>query len=92
MSQRTRTIEVHPPRLFAQTSHARMMADHGIGLARNGGTVRSISGEYGLTCRTLEPPACDYCPGTAERHRPGCPVPGQMAAADELIRTLDAGA
>ena len=45
----TRAVEVHPLRLFAQASHARMMRDHGMGLARNAGTVRSIAAEYALT-------------------------------------------
>lgn len=42
------TIEVHPIRLTAQCGHAEMMAKHGIGLARNAGTVTSIRNEYGL--------------------------------------------
>ena len=44
----TRTIEVHPLRLFVQSRHARLMADHGMGLARNAGTVRSIAAEYAI--------------------------------------------
>jgi len=48
MNMPARTIEVHPLRLFAQAAHARMMADHGMGLARNAGTVRSIAAEYAL--------------------------------------------
>lgn len=44
----TVTIEVNPLRLFAQLRHAEMKAKHGMGLARNAGTVRSIREEYGL--------------------------------------------
>jgi len=43
------TVTVHPLRLSAQLSHARLMRDHGMGLARNAGTVRSIAAEYALS-------------------------------------------
>lgn len=42
------TIEVNPLRLFTQYRHARMKAKHGMGLARNAGTVASIREEYHL--------------------------------------------
>lgn len=43
------TVTVHPLRLSAQLSHARLMRDHGMGLTRNAGTVRSIAAEYLLS-------------------------------------------